>query len=319
MYSNCCQYWRYYRDTNRYTTQCDRAPQYLTGENSISDFLSWWWWAYLVIIQLTIAWPLLQNSSLLKKEIWSSSLMVNLEKVGERLSFTSPSLPLSLVVDDHQTARHMNTYVVSINSAGGVHSDRHHGKEELKLINWDVLWLVAGGIAIGIGLDKTGLAAALAHAIDYESLPPLAAVVLTLSIVCWLMANFMSNTATANLLMPIAAAIGASMESLVAIGGLQGLLVVVAFSASLGMILPVSTPPNSLAYSTDLSKAKTWRRWHHLRYCRLVNGLLALFIITNRRSNNDHFYSTKALNVNLAPISAISRTMTTTSDWNLTQ
>lgn len=56
--------------------------------------------------------------------------------------------------------------------------------------------------------------------------------------------------------MPIAAAIGASMPSLASIGGLQSLLVVVAFSASLGMILPVSTPPNSLAYSTGLIDSK---------------------------------------------------------------
>ncbi|GAM69748.1 transporter [Vibrio sp. JCM 19236] len=46
------------------------------------------------------------------------------------------------------------------------------------------------------------------------------------------------------------------MPGLVAVGGLQGLLVVVAFSASLGMILPVSTPPNSLAYSTGLIDSK---------------------------------------------------------------
>jgi len=146
------------------------------------------------------------------------------------------------------------------------------GKEELKQINWDVLWLVAGGIAIGIGLDKTGLAAALAHAIDYESLSPVA-VVITLSIVCWLMANFMSNTATANLLMPIAAAIGASMESLATIGGLQGLLVVVAFSASLGMILPVSTPPNSLAYSTGLIESKDMAKTG------IIIGLIGLVIV----------------------------------------
>ena len=146
------------------------------------------------------------------------------------------------------------------------------GKAELKLINWDVLWLVAGGIAIGIGLDKTGLAAALAHAIDYEALSPLA-VVLTMSIVCWLMANFMSNTATANLLMPIAAAIGASMESLAAVGGLQGLLVVVAFSASLGMILPVSTPPNSLAYSTGLIESKDMAKTG------IIIGVIGLIIV----------------------------------------
>ena len=71
----------------------------------------------------------------------------------------------------------------------------------------------------------------------------------------------------------IAAAIGASMPSLVAIGGLQGLLVVVAFSASLGMILPVSTPPNSLAYSTGLIESKDMAK------VGLIIGLVGLFIV----------------------------------------
>lgn len=149
----------------------------------------------------------------------------------------------------------MNVYVVSIIPLAVFTLTGIMGKDEIKLINWEVLWLVAGGIAIGLALDKTGLARALAHAVDYDALSPIA-VVLTLSIICWLMANFMSNTATANLLIPIAAAVAASMESLAALGGLQGVLVVVAFSASLGMILPVSTPPNSLAYSTGLIESK---------------------------------------------------------------
>ncbi|MFZ6043752.1 SLC13 family permease, partial [Vibrio natriegens] len=100
------------------------------------------------------------------------------------------------------TALHgMNTYVVSIIPLAVFTLTGIMGKEELKLINWDVLWLVAGVIAIGLGLEKTGLAEALAHAVDYDVLSPIA-VVLTLSMICWLMANFMSNTATANLLMP---------------------------------------------------------------------------------------------------------------------
>ncbi len=121
-------------------------------------------------------------------------------------------------------------------------------------------------------MDKTGLAAALAHAVDYDALTPLS-VVLTLSVICWLMANFMSNTATANLLMPIAAAVAMSMESLAAVGGIQGLLVVVAFSASLGMILPVSTPPNSLAYSTGLIESKDMAK------AGIIVGLFGLAIV----------------------------------------
>lgn len=144
-------------------------------------------------------------------------------------------------------------------STGRVHPHWHHGKEELKQINWDVLWLVAGGIAIGIGLEQTGLAQALAHSIDYQSLSPML-IVIALSLVCWLMANFMSNTATANLIMPIAAAIGTSMSSLEQVGGLQALLVVVAFSASLGMILPFRHRPTRLLTQRGLSKAKIWQK-----------------------------------------------------------
>lgn len=162
----------------------------------------------------------------------------------------------------------MNTYVVAIVPLAIFTLTGIIGKEELKLINWDVLWLVAGGIAIGIALDKTGLAAVMANAIDYSVLPALL-VILVMSIVCWLMANFISNTATANLLMPIAAAVATSMDDL----SLIVMLIVVACSASLGMILPVSTPPNSLAYATGLVASKDMAR------VGLIMGLTGLVLM----------------------------------------
>ncbi|MEF1288478.1 SLC13 family permease [Vibrio sp. M260118] len=230
------------------------ALQYLTGENSI-DFLTWMMMGLpFVIVQLTIAWFLLQKLFPSSQQTMTLKLDGQFQK-NWRAIVVYTTFALTILLWMTTKLHGMNTYVVSIIPLAVFTLTGIMGKAELKQINWDVLWLVAGGIAIGIGLDKTGLASALAHAIDYETLSPIA-VVLTMSIICWLMANFMSNTATANLLMPIAAAIGASMESLSAVGGLQGLLVVVAFSASLGMILPVSTPPNSLAYSTGLIESK---------------------------------------------------------------
>ncbi|MGY3685774.1 SLC13 family permease [Vibrio coralliilyticus] len=247
------------------------ALQYLTGENSI-DFLSWMMMGLpFVIVQLTIAWFLLQ------KLFPSSQKTMTLKLDGQfqrnwRAMVVYVTFAATILLWMTTKVHGMNTYVVSIIPLAVFTLTGIMGKAELKQINWDVLWLVAGGIAIGIGLDKTGLAAALAHAIDYEALSPVA-VVITMSIVCWLMANFMSNTATANLLMPIAAAIGASMESLSSMGGLQGLLVVVAFSASLGMILPVSTPPNSLAYSTGLIESKDMAKTG------MIIGVIGLIIV----------------------------------------
>jgi sodium-dependent dicarboxylate transporter 2/3/5 len=63
------------------------------------------------------------------------------------------------------------------------------------------------------------------------------------------------------------------MSSLEAFGGMQGLLVVVAFAASLGMILPVSTPPNSLAYSTGLIESKDMAK------AGIIMGVIGLSIL----------------------------------------
>ncbi|MBC7001269.1 SLC13/DASS family transporter [Photobacterium sp. BZF1] len=230
------------------------ALQYLTGENAIS-FLGWMMIGLpFVILQLAFAWWLLQ------KMFPSTQTHMQLELNGQfqkswQAIVVYVTFGLTILLWMTSSLHGMNVYVVSIIPLAVFTLTGIMGKDEIKLINWEVLWLVAGGIAIGLALDKTGLARALAHAVDYDALSPIA-VVLTLSIICWLMANFMSNTATANLLIPIAAAVAASMESLAALGGLQGVLVVVAFSASLGMILPVSTPPNSLAYSTGLIESK---------------------------------------------------------------
>jgi len=70
------------------------------------------------------------------------------------------------------------------------------------------------------------------------------------------MANFISNTATANLLLPLVAALGASMQSLLPYGGEVVLILAVTFSASLGMSLPISTPPNALAYASGNIETK---------------------------------------------------------------
>ncbi|ENM3921814.1 anion permease, partial [Vibrio cholerae] len=143
----------------------------------------------------------------------------------------------------------MNAYSVALIPVAVFSVTGIIGKEDLKMISWDVLWLVSGGIALGLALDKTGLAELVVHSIPFDQYSPYV-VILGAAILCLLMANFMSHTATANLLMPIMAALGASMTSLNPLGGEVTLILVVTFAASLGMSLPISTPPNALAHAT---------------------------------------------------------------------
>ena len=127
-------------------------------------------------------------------------------------------------------------------------------KNDLKEIPWDVLWLVAGGFALGVGMDKTGLAEHLVKAIPFETWPTMVTIIGS-GVLCLLMSTFISNTATAALLVPILAAVGAGIgASLDAFGGITSLLVGIALCASLAMALPISTPPNALAHSTGLVK-----------------------------------------------------------------
>ncbi|KDM92199.1 SLC13 family permease [Photobacterium galatheae] len=249
------------------------ALQYLTEEHSIS-FLEWMAIGLpFVLVQLGLAWWLLQRlfpTRLATLELrLEGQFQHNWHAWVVYLTFGATIL-LWLT-----TALHgMNAYVVALIPLTVFALTGIIGKEELKLFNWDVLWLVAGGIAIGMALEKTGLARQLAHAINYEALPSLLILAL-LSLLCWLMANFMSNTATANLLMPIGAAIATSVPALANAGGLPSMLVILAFSASLGMVLPVSTPPNSLAYSTGLFDSRDMMKIGVLVG---LSGLLLLYL-----------------------------------------
>ena len=127
-------------------------------------------------------------------------------------------------------------------------------KYDLEEINWSVIWMVAGGFALGYGLNASGLAANAVESIPFGTWSPLV-ILLVSGIICYLLSNFISNSATAALLMPILAVVCSGMgDKLSAIGGTPTVLIGIAIAASSAMVLPISTPPNALAFSTNLVK-----------------------------------------------------------------
>lgn len=128
-------------------------------------------------------------------------------------------------------------------------------KRDLEEISWSILWMIAGAFALGVALNQTGLAQHLIEAIPFGSWSPLM-VIIGSGLICYLMANFISHTATAALFVPILAIVGTNMESLSVYGGVGTLLIGVAICSSVAMVLPISTPPNALADATGLIKQK---------------------------------------------------------------
>jgi sodium-dependent dicarboxylate transporter 2/3/5 len=129
---------------------------------------------------------------------------------------------------------------------------------DVRKLPWEVLWLVAGGFSLGISLDQTGLAAWLIGLIPWDGMG-FAVLIALIGLVSVVMANFLSNTVTAALLIPVIA----SLSQIGVIGdGEQTIMaaVVVGICVSLGMCLPISTPPNAIAMSTGLMKSSQMAR-----------------------------------------------------------
>jgi sodium-dependent dicarboxylate transporter 2/3/5 len=124
--------------------------------------------------------------------------------------------------------------------------------EDLRRVQWDVLWLVAGGIALGVGVASSGLDEWLVGRISWETLAP-SLIVAFLALAALVFSTVISNSAAANLLVPLALSLALSpavdVDPLLA-----GFFI--AIGASLAMALPISTPTNAVAYSTGLIETR---------------------------------------------------------------
>ena len=172
----------------------------------------------------------------------------------EKLVYIGFTLTILLWMTDKVTG--VNSNVVAMLPVGLFCLGGIIRRTDLEEINWAVLWMVAGGFALGVALQDTGLAAHLIQTIPFNTWSPILMIVGS-GLLCYAMANFISHTATANLLIPILAVAGASTAATLApYGGVVTLLVGVALGSSLAMVLPISTPPNALAHATGLIEQK---------------------------------------------------------------
>ena len=124
--------------------------------------------------------------------------------------------------------------------------------DDLRGLNWHILWLVGGGIALGNGVSSSGLDIWLVDRFDWGSMSTLLLMFAMAGLALFL-STIISNSATANLFAPIAISLALSdavdLDPLLA-----GLLI--AMACSLAMALPVSTPPNAVAYASGAIKSK---------------------------------------------------------------
>lgn len=207
------------------------------------------------IVLLFIAWMVLRRLFPFKQK--TIHLQIESHHQGswrDKLVYVTFAVTVGLWLTDSITGVNANVVAmlpVGVLCIGGVIT-----KRDLEQISWSILWMIAGAFALGVAMRQSGLAADMIAAIPFGEWSPLI-VIIGSGLLCYLMANFISHTATAALFVPILAIAGASMaDSLAAYGGVSTLLIGVAICSSLAMVLPISTPPNALADATGFIKQK---------------------------------------------------------------
>ncbi len=113
--------------------------------------------------------------------------------------------------------------------------------DDLRDLGWGILFIIGGGMSLGIAMKESGLSLWIVQQIPFEGLG-LITILFVFAIAAAAMTTFISNSATANLLIPIVVGVTAVDPRTSA--------VVVALAASTAMILPISTPPNAIAYGS---------------------------------------------------------------------
>lgn len=216
-----------------------------------------------VIIMILLAWVLLLVFFPFKTQKLVLEIPANDKKKDWKSTLVWITFIVTILLWATEQLHHISSNVVALIPLGVFTATGLFGKEEIKEINWSVLWLVAGGFALGYLLQDTGLAKVLITAIPFGSMSVILVLVVA-GFVCYFLSNFISNSATAALLIPILIVVAEGMAdpaaannaAFVAMGGTQAMIIFIAVCASIAMLFPISTPPNAIAASTGLVETK---------------------------------------------------------------
>ncbi len=127
---------------------------------------------------------------------------------------------------------------------------------EAAKIDWGIIMLFGGGIALGKQMFHTGLAAAMSHAfVEFTGVADLATLTVVVAVFTIFFTEVCSNTASSNMLVPLV--IAAATE--IGVSPVPPALAV-GLAASCAFMLPIATGPNAIVYGTGRVTMPTMMR-----------------------------------------------------------
>ncbi|MBN1348118.1 SLC13/DASS family transporter [candidate division KSB1 bacterium] len=125
----------------------------------------------------------------------------------------------------------------------------------VKELPWNIVLLFGGGFALAAGFKESGLSSWIgSHLTSLDTLPIFLVIIILCGMLTFL-TEVTSNTATANMIMPILASIGVAIKLNPLV-----LMIPAALSVSCAFMLPVATPPNAIVFGTQRLKVSDMAR-----------------------------------------------------------
>ena len=214
------------------------------------SFFQWMIFAVpVVVVLLFVAWVLLSLLFRSSNKAIIVDMEVKWEKSRNAIIYYATAI-FTIVLWVTGSLHGIDSYVTGLFPVAILLSTGVVTTKDFRSLEWDVLWLVAGGVALGEGVAATGFDKWLVGLVAWETF---GATMLGVTICgcALLMSTFISNSAATNLLAPIAVAVATAAG-----GEIVTMVIFVALGASMAMSLPISTPPNAVAYSTGCVSTK---------------------------------------------------------------
>jgi sodium-dependent dicarboxylate transporter 2/3/5 len=184
------------------------------------------------------------------------------------------SLPwLAGRVDDNVVAVAMASLLFMLPSRDRPHErllEWYHTRE----VPWGILLLFGGGFALATGFESSGLSGWAAGLFLGLAGSPLPVVLVVVCVALVLLSEFASNTATAQIALPILATAAVSLHV-----DPRLLMIPATLSASCAFMMPVGTPPTSIVYASGYVAVRDMVKlgvWFNLLGLALVIGLFRL-------------------------------------------
>ena len=128
--------------------------------------------------------------------------------------------------------------------------------DDVRKLPWDTLMLVAGGLALGLAIEEQKIATHFVNQLSHVHISFMMLLIL-FAFITVVLSNFMSNTAATTILIPVGLSLLKVFSPVMFLPAILPL--VIGLSASCALFLPVSTPPNAIAFSTGLIRQAEFR------------------------------------------------------------